>query len=385
MSYFVEHPKARWAVPAVAVVAIAGTSFAINRTASADSGLPHRSVAQLLSDVQHANLQSLSGTVVQTADLGLPQLPGLSGAGDSTDLSLTSLASGSHTWRVWLAGPTQQRLALVGNLGESDVIRNGSDVWLWSSRDKTAVHHTLSSTDKTGTKAPTPLPSTGIPGMAHTPSDAAQQALAVLGKATSVTTSGTAVVAGRPAYELVLAPKAKDSGSRIAQVRIAIDAQEHLPLRVQVYSTKLSNPAFEVGFTAIDFAKPDARQFAFNPPPGTKVTQSTSLLGPLSGMKSKTNPAPTHSAASAPKVVGSGWDTVVVATVPELTGGASSTGSGSAAQLDRILSAMPKASGTWGTGHVIDGTLLSAVLTDDGRVAIGALAPEALYAALGAK
>lgn len=384
MSYFAEHPRTRWAVPAVAVVLIGATSFVVNRAASADAGLPPRTAEQLLTDVQQANLESLSGTVVQTADLGLPQLPGLS-AGGGSDLSLTSLASGSHTWRVWFAGPAQQRLALVGTLGESDVIRNGNDVWLWSSQDKTAVHHTL-----TGPKiAPSPTPSATMPDLAGSPNAAALRALAMIGTSTTVSTSGSAEVAGRPAYELVLTPK--DKATRIAQVRIAIDAAEHIPLRVQVYSTKLSNPAFEVGFTAVDFAKPDARQFAFNPPPGTKVTQSDSLFG----SKTKTNPAPsglpivpspktapTDRTAAAPKIIGSGWSTVVVATIPELTG---PTGSGSASELTGILTSLPKASGAWGSGHVIDGTLFSAVVSDDGRVAIGAVAPDALYAALSTK
>ena len=43
---------------------------------------------------------------------------------------------------------------------------------------------------------------------------------------------------------------------------------------------------------------------------------------------------------------------------------------------------MPKVTGDWGSGRVIDGTLFSAVLSDDGRVAVGAVAPDALYAAL---
>ena len=47
-----------------------------------------------------------------------------------------------------------------------------------------------------------------------------------------------------------------------------------------------------------------------------------------------------------------------------------------------MLSSIPEVSGTWGKGRVIDGTLFSAVLTDDGRIAVGAVAPEALFAAL---
>ena len=33
-------------------------------------------------------------------------------------------------------------MALLGTLGESDVVRNGRDVWIWSSKDKTATHCT---------------------------------------------------------------------------------------------------------------------------------------------------------------------------------------------------------------------------------------------------
>jgi hypothetical protein len=43
---------------------------------------------------------------------------------------------------------------------------------------------------------------------------------------------------------------------------------------------------------------------------------------------------------------------------------------------------LPRASGTWGSGRLLEGTLFSALVTDDGRVAVGAVAPERLYAAL---
>ena len=49
----------------------------------------------------------------------------------------TSLLSGTHTLRVWYAGPDQARVALLGTLGETDVITNGTDVWIWSSQDNT--------------------------------------------------------------------------------------------------------------------------------------------------------------------------------------------------------------------------------------------------------
>ncbi|WP_076263570.1 LolA family protein [Intrasporangium flavum] len=406
MSIFTEHPAARWGLPAAAVGVIGVAALTINQTASADAGLPPRTAMQLLADVRSSDVSSLSGTVVQTSDLGIPSLPGLTGggpagggaagAGGAAGSSLASLVSGTHTWRIWVDGPTRQRLALVGTSGESDVIRNGSDLWLWSSADKTAVHHTLGSGDA---KAALPHPSASLPaGVPRTPDEAAATALAVMGKDTTVTTSGTASVAGRSAYELVLTPK--DKATRIASVRIAIDAEKHVPLRVRVYSTKLSNPAFEVGFTAVDFSQPEARQFTFTPPAGTTVTQSDALAPKGAA---GTNPAPSKEqmaaaakAAGAMRVVGSGWSTVVVAPMPTdaATGGSgsgSSSGSGSgsassvAKQLQTVLKALPTVSGAWGSGHVLEGTLFSAVVTDDGRVAVGAVGPDTLFAALAAK
>ena len=412
MSFFIDHPKARWMLPVAAVGVIGATALTVNQTANADSGLPARTAAQLLADVRSANVSSLSGTVVQTSDLGLPDIPGLGSSGrpGSASSSLTSLISGTHTWRVWLDGPTRQRLALIGSNGESDVIHNGMDVWLWSSADKTAVHHKLSADQvRAGSAGQHPssgltsgVPSTLPSGAPRTPDEAAAAALALMGKDTAVTTSGTASVAGRSAYELVLTPK--DRTTLVGSVRIAIDSQEHVPLRVQVYSTKRTNPAFEVGFTAVDFAKPDARQFAFTPPAGTTVTQSDAATPRPDGTGTSTStstnieptriapsPGATPKASTSPRIVGSGWSTVVVApfvlpTSPSTSHkGAGGSVADSAAQLNGILKALPSTSGSWGRGHVLEGTLFSLVLTDDGRVAVGAVAPDQLYRALAAK
>ncbi len=82
-----------------------------------------------------------------------------------------------------------------------------------------------------------------------------------------------------------------------------------------------------------------------------------------------------------PTVVGTGWSSVVVGQLPD-TALAQGRDPG---QLTRLLGALPKVSGDWGSGRLLTGTLFSAVLADDGRVAIGAVAPERLYAALAAR
>ena len=50
-----------------------------------------------------------------------------------------------------------------------------------------------------------------------------------------------------------------------------------------------------------------------------------------------------------------------------------------------VLDSLPAVSGSWGKGRLLSTTLLTAVITDDGRVAVGAVVPDALYRALGSR
>ena len=43
---------------------------------------------------------------------------------------------------------------------------------------------------------------------------------------------------------------------------------------MQILAKGSSNPAFEVAFTQVSFARPDDGQFVFNPPAGTKVEEA---------------------------------------------------------------------------------------------------------------
>jgi len=370
-----------------AVALVGGGTVVGGLRAIADAGLPPRTAAQLLVDVQQARLDGLSGTVVQKSDLGLPdlQIAGVSGRAGSSDL--TSLISGTHTMRVWFAGPDKARMALLGTLGESDVIRNGRDVWVWSSKDKTAKHYVLPTSSQEGAHKSGTTP--GMPGptdLPTSPQAAAERALAAITPSTQVTTSGTATVAGRSAYELVLKPK--EATSLVAQVRVAIDGTEHVPLRVQVFAKSVADPVFEVAFSAVDFARPDAAQFTFNPPPGTTVTDgkvpTDAKKGIAPGASKTKTVAPQVNSADMFKVFGKGWGSVLVVKmpVPDASAGAGAKADQSIAQLMKFVGLLPKVSGSWGSGHLMAGTVFSALLTDDGRLVVGAVTPEGLYAAL---
>ncbi len=405
MSLFARRPWTRWAVPASALALVAAGTVAASTSATADPTLPERTPAQLLVDIQSAKVTGLSGTVVQTADL-------------------SSTIMGTHTWRVWYAGDTKARLALLGQGSESDIIRNGTDVWMWSSTTKTATHYTVPANfgpkkDADAITAPriaeglaTPLPSS--------PQDAADKALALLDPSTEVTAPGTTTVAGRAAYQLVLTPRAKES--LVASVRIAVDAETKVPLRVQVMSTRIATPAFEVGFSAVDFGTPDDHTFTFTPPPGTTVEEGTS---PLAGIGDKSGavgkgvnpmvpgenprlpatpgsqtPVPGMPGVPAmpgmpaglamPSISGTGWATVIVATMPKSSPSTSTDAAPDARPaagpnpLEIIQGAMTPVSGSWGSGRVLEGTIFTAIITDDGRMAIGAVGSDTLQGALAA-
>jgi outer membrane lipoprotein-sorting protein len=347
-------------VPVVAAVALAGVGpLATSLTASAHGSLPPRTAAQLLVDVQHGKLEALSGTVVETSNLGLPSLPDL-GGGQGSGSSFSSLVSGSHTMRVWYDGPDHLRVALLGQLGESDLVRDGADLWAWSSSDNTATHWSV----PTGAEAPTTAPGSGP---TITPQQAAEAALKAIDPSTRVATDPTAMVAGRSAYQLDLTPR--DPRSLVGSVRIAIDGKTHIPTRVQVFARGATSPAFQIGFTAFSTATPPASTFAFQPPPGATVKQA----GSNPGQSSSGHRAPPK--GSAPQVVGKGWTSVVVTRV----GSAAPSQTGA---IGAMLKALPAVSGSWGSGHLLRGAVFSAVLTDDGRLAVGAVAPQQLYAAL---
>jgi outer membrane lipoprotein-sorting protein len=349
MSVMASRPVVRWVLPGGVLVAVlSGGAIATTLTATAQASLPARSAAQLLVDVQTARLDAVSGTVTEKADLGLPALPDSIGGRDGS-ANLNTLVSGSHTLRVWYSGPDKARVALLGGLGESDIIRNGSSVWIWSSSTNSAQHSVLGDKPE--------APQSVAPDLPKTPQEAADKVLAQLDPTTAVSVDQTGTVAGRPVYTLVLAPK--DTRSQVARVTIGIDGTKHIPLQVQVFAKGYAPPAFTIGFTDVTFTRPDAQRFAFTPPPGAKVTEQS---------KSGTPDATTQRPKTA--VIGKGWTSVVAARLPQQAASGPSTGSRS---MDAFLGALPRVQGSWGSGRMLQGRLFSVLLTDDGRVLAGAV------------
>ena len=351
-------PVLRWAAP-LAVIVVAAASGLMTSTATAEPTLPPTTPEQLLVDLQNVSVENLSGTVEQEANLGIPAIPAASGSENS---EFNSLLTGKNRLGVWFSDPDKARIALYGSLGESDLIRNGTDVWTWSSEQNKATHATVP--EDAGQPTPGPTPS----DMPKTPQEAAQQVLEAVGPTTELSVDRAVTVAGRPAYDLVLRPR--DQGSLLSEARLAVDGDTHLPLKVEVFAGDTT--VFRVSYTEIDFAQPDAKLFTFTPPPGAEVTEASP--------KARSEDSPTPDSADEPKVVGEGWTTVVITERPAKDSSGSSAGADD--QLDTFLQQLPKVSGSWGSGRLLAGTAFTAVFTDDGRLAIGSVSPDVVYAAL---
>lgn len=384
-------PGLRWTVPAGVAALVVGSAVAGPAlAASADVDLPERSAAQLLTDLQTADVDAFSGTVAHHADLGLPALPaGMGGHEHSTDLS--SLLDGDHELRVWASGH-QARVALKGDLGEYGIVSDGEGVWTWSSDDSTATHLVLPEHDADDA-ARAQAWADRLPAV--TPDQVTDMVLRALEPTTTVTTGPNGTVAGRPAYELVLEPTSP--GTLIGAVRIAVDAEERVATRVQVVPAGSDTPALEVAFTELSFRTPDDSVFAFAPAEGVTVEERTLPHhdhdgawghalpdGTVPGTEPGTEPGsqPGDPGRDRVAVVGEGWSTVVAARAPD---GVDVVGeiAGGEGDVAAFVGALPRVSGDWGSGRLLTSRLFSALLTDDGRLLVGAVDGDTLQTAAG--
>lgn len=354
-AFFGSRRALRWLVPlgAVGVVALLASGAL---SADAKGNLPAQSAAQLLAEVGNSKVAGFSGTVVEKASLGLPELPAL--GGDSAGTGPLGLLTGSHTARVWYAGETKQRIALLDSLGEQDMFRDGRQLWQWNSDTRTATHSTL----------PDAAAASATPAPVLTPDAAARRALDLIGPSTVVSTDRAGTVAGRAAYVLVLTPK--DAHSRVGSVRISVDGKTKVPLAVQVYPRSSQKAAIDISFTRFSDAVPSNDNFDWTPPAGVAVTEPTPSRHP-SGYQAPVSEVPAMSK------VGDGWTTVAqLKNVPSLA----ALGKQSK-EADVLLGSLPQVHGAWGSGRLFSSRLVTALFTTDGRVFVGAVDPELLYQA----
>ncbi|MEV7446005.1 DUF2092 domain-containing protein [Streptomyces sp. NPDC091204] len=388
---------ARYAVP-VAVAGVAAATVAMV-PAFANAGgpdLPKVTAQQLIEKVAASDVQQLSGTAKISTDLGLPKIAtgllgggGVAGGSANPEDKVAQLANGTHTFRVAADGPDRQKLTFLDGKDEYSLIHNGDDVWGYDSKSNEVFHEKDPQGGKDAGKDKGKDHKTAD-RLAASPQKMAEELLKAAGPTTDVSVGDTAQVAGRDAYQLVLKPK--QSGSTVGSVQIAVDAKNGVPLRVQLLSSQGGKPIVDAGFTKVDFAKPAADTFAFTPPKGAKLTEGVDEAGKGDkgeGFKALESFPGLDGLLGGPngqgdvKVLGEGW-----ATVARIDSGAGkglkglendkNAPKGAKQFLDSLGE---KVTGKFGEGRVLSTRLVNALVTDDGKVYVGAVTKDALVKA----
>lgn len=348
----------RWAPAAVVFVVIAAGALAVPLQAGAAVDLPDKTPQEVLELVGESTVDAFSGTVEQTSDLGLPDLSaGGSSAGGAPSgdelASALELLTGNHTARIYVDGHDKARVQVMDRMAERDLIVNGADVWLWDSQENTATRVAVPPHDKGD--YPT--------GQPRTPAELAEKFLEKADLTTEVTVDNDTEVAGRTAYDLVLTPRT--SGTLVGSVRVAVDSETGLPLRVQVTARGETEPAFRLAFTELSLETPDADLFDFEPPPGATVEEQELPKHP----DAKPGTGMDDFGDFPGTVSGSGWDAVVE--LPAGSAPAELTESPLFAQATEAVD----------EGRALSTTLLTILITDDGRVYAGSVPLERLQSA----
>lgn len=362
--------KRGWIPAIVAPAVVVAGGILIPTIANAATPPPAKTPAQVLTLIAGSHGAHYSGTVQQSSDLGLPQLPASmqspSASGGFDAASVIQLVTGSHTAKVYVDGQTKQRVQLLDTLSERDLIHDGTSMWTYDAAHRTATHVTASAAQAKG-RMPQDV----------TPAALADRLIASIEPSTAVSVS-TGTDLGRGVYQLRLAPKT--SATLVGDVVVTVDAETGVPLAVRVDARDQSAPALSVAFTSFDSGRPDSGVFAFTPPHGTTVKQ-VSLPGDLPAK------APISKGdLPKPTVIGTGWTSVVEVPAGKAASGLGANGLGAnGLGADGLGSSGSALLGELTTpvsgGRILQTSLFTVYLRDDGTVYAGAVPAATLLAA----
>lgn len=310
----------------------------------APPALPPISAETLVQSVLDMKLPAFAGEVEVENHLGLP-IPGIPG----------SAGNGSGA-EVWSDGTGKARASIPGRQSETTIVDDGSNVWVWDSADRTVtqVPHAEGVADKP------------LEGKFADPAKAAAELVTAMQQDSTVTVDGTARVADRPVYQLVLTPKPTER-TLLREIRVSVDSALRIPMSVEVLANGQADPALKVGFTKFDEAVQDPSLFTFTPPAGATVNKKDVDEGfNGQGVDEWLSKADL-------RTVGRGWDIVATGRIPaEALRMAENTGNN--ADLFALLGTVGKeVHGSYGTGYVITASVGTVLITEDGKIAVGAV------------
>ncbi|MGP0221337.1 LolA family protein [Paenarthrobacter sp. NCHU4564] len=360
--------RRRWLPAFLVPLAVAITVLAGSLTAGATVSLPPKSASDILTMVARTEVRALSGTVVQEAALGLPEIPATGPGAAPGAAGALDLLTGSHEFRVFVDAPGKARFQVMERMAERDVVVNGRDIWFYDSGDNSATHLTLPQAGGHASHDPGDT-------VMETPESMADRFLAAIDPSTEVRVADDVSVAGRSAYQVTLIPRS--AGTLVESVSIAVDSETGLPLRVEVRAKGQNEPAYSLAYTALDLAVPDPGLFLFTPPPGAAVTEQAVPAKPLPDKPVPALPSPGPDepapAQHGPGVTGRGWDAIAVfpagVVPPEV------------AASPQLAQALQPVAG----GRALTTALVNVLFLDDGRIYAGMVPLERLETAAAAE
>ncbi|MGM0385785.1 MAG: LolA family protein [Actinomycetota bacterium] len=362
------------------------------------SDLQELSAEEIVARALEAEPTALSGTVVHTARLGLPDMTMTEAMGADP----LALLGGSSTLRVWTDGEERSRVSLLGTMSEWSVVTDGPEAWTYSSADDEVVHYTVSDSDRDRLESMSEeARAEALARQAElpTPQEAATEVLSRVEEHSTVSVDSQTTVAGRDAYQLIVTPDT--DGTLVDRVVIALDGETMTPLRVQTWSIQDPGaPAAEVSFTDVDFGTPSDSVLAFSAPAGASQRDVVVPVPSDEEFSSSEKPE-----VERPTVTGTGWETVVefssldllalMAGDPAALTSTPERFVGSARAQELVGEFVPEDSEGMELdmlvlfeqltteveeGRLLSSALLSVLVTDDGRILVGAVPAETLRA-----
>ncbi len=360
-------------------VGLAGLAMtALPAGADDDPVLPAIGAEELVTSALTAEPPAFEGVAEVQNELGLPALPAMTGTESPAELL------DFDEVRVFHDSEESARVQVERRSSELTFVKNADEAWAYDSQENAARHLTWDDADVAAARehAGAWTADGTAAGMAD-PSQAAAEIIERLRPTSDISVDGTARVADRAAYELVLTPKPSEK-TLLREITVAIDEETRVPLRFDVFANGRSEPVLSLGFVEFEVGAQDADLFEFTPPEGAEV--ETTEAGDAA--RAAGERAGAEDAEQRATTVGDGWDTVVVGEVPadapEAPAGALPEGSVEPGQdLDGLLSQIGQpVSGEFGSGTHVQITIGGVIFTDDGRIAAGAVPQQVLVDAL---
>jgi outer membrane lipoprotein-sorting protein len=164
--------------------------------------------------------------------------------------------------RLWLSGNHQLRLELQSANGDAQVIVNNGSFTIYDPASNTVYEGTLPA-HMMGSKQ-SAKDSNALPSIAEIQKD-----INHLAQHLDLSGAIPSDVAGQPTYTVKISPK--HDGGLLGAAEVAWDAVRGVPLRIAVYARGDKSPVLELKATDISYGSVPSSDFAFTPPPGTKI------------------------------------------------------------------------------------------------------------------